>query len=208
MVNQFDQYPTREGIVFESEYNLRQHIEGLAAENGMQFDEEDVNLLVNYAKAFEDMDAVRTSIRELKSAVINHNDDMAQEVRDYLKEEIASLPDQSIGIYDMHRYGYHGSGVLPLTRKRAIELYSADLTVYSLNESGSRTLMMSKQDIMKHVGIFCVDTKEWESYRLIEKIDQRKTMNDQSVLMKLDQSKKKIKQQRTRTDKKSQSWTL
>lgn len=61
--------------------------------------------------------------------------------------EIDFLPDNQIGLMQMHEYGCRNDLVLPLTMERAVALHNVGLNIYSLNKDGSRTQMNTEADI-------------------------------------------------------------
>lgn len=88
--------------------------------------------------------------------------------------EIDFLPDNQIGLLQMHDFGYRNDSVLPLTVERAAALHNAGLPIYSLHEDGSSTLMNTEQDILETGGIFGVDARAWESHLVMESVHKEK----------------------------------
>ena len=83
-------------------------------------------------------------------------------------------PDEQVSTPDMQEYGYSYDGMLPVTRKRALELDAAGLTVYVLHEDNTESMVFDPQEIMDHGGLFGVDHEEWEkSPQFHEKVMER-----------------------------------
>ena len=77
-------------------------------------------------------------------------------------EEIL-MPDK-VGVEEMHAYGYVWDGMLPLTKKRALELLDTDLLLFKLYEDGSDAMLETKEDILSHDGLFGVERDTWMNY--------------------------------------------
>lgn len=146
------------------------------------FNEEDRNLIMNYAFKFDDVKDTKALIWELKEAMEAPGGWEYLEVRENALAEIASLPDAGIGLSEMHQAGYYDAAILPLNLGRAIELHQAGENIYSLHTDGSRTLMNTEQDILENGGMFGIEARAWERYRVLEKVDnERKAEKEKGV---------------------------
>lgn len=85
------------------------------------------------------------------------------------KQSDYPLPDETITPADMHAYGYHWDGMLPLTQKRAEELF-AEMEIFCLyydTDEGTEGVANSMADIKTHAdhgGIFGVEKFEWQKH--------------------------------------------
>lgn len=74
------------------------------------------------------------------------------------------LPDEKIGILDMHEYGYLWEEMLPLTQESALKMFNHDMPVYKLYKDGSEATIDDRAEIMKHDGMFGIEKEDWERY--------------------------------------------
>ena len=81
------------------------------------------------------------------------------------KEEINAFPDRTIGLWEMHGYGYPGGRMLPLRKQRAQVLFGRGLAVHLLYQDGSEEAAADWTQVIGHDGIFGVDADEWEKER-------------------------------------------
>lgn len=72
------------------------------------------------------------------------------------------MPDPMIGLSKMREYGYQWNEMLPLTKKKALELFEQELPVYLLHTDGTEVMAENKNHIEKHDGIFGIEKKDWE----------------------------------------------
>ncbi|MEY8483568.1 YodL domain-containing protein [Lachnospiraceae bacterium 48-21] len=128
------------------------------------------NLAVQYAYKLDNPRDTKELVKKLAEATENPEAQNIQEIMEDAQAEIDFLPDNQIGLMQMHEYGYRNDLVLPLTMKRAVALHNAGLNIYSLNKDGSRTLMNTGADIRDQEGIFGIEDREWESYRVMEAV--------------------------------------
>ena len=124
------------------------------------------NLAVQYAYKLDNPRDTKELVKKLAEATENPEAQNIQEIMEDAQAEIDFLPDNQIGL-QMHEYGYRNDLVLPLTMERAVALHNAGLNIYSLNKDGSRTLMNTESDIRDQEGIFGIEDREWESYRVM-----------------------------------------
>lgn len=71
------------------------------------------------------------------------------------------MPDPTISIGDRNSYGYLSDELLPLSKERAAELFSQDLTVYMLYEDNTEAMVFELEDIENHNGIFGIEKVDW-----------------------------------------------
>ena len=128
------------------------------------------NLAVQYAYKLDNPRDTRELVKKLAEATENPEAHNIQEVMEDAQAEIDFLPDNQIGLMQMHDFGYRNDSVLPLKVERAVALHNAGLNIYSLNKDGSRTLMNTEADIRAQEGIFGIEGREWESYRVMEAV--------------------------------------
>ncbi|MCI9077101.1 MAG: DUF3849 domain-containing protein [Dorea sp.] len=130
------------------------------------------NLAVLYAYKLDNPRDTRELVNKLAEAVENPEGHNIREIMEDAQAEIDFLPDNQIGLMQMHEFGYRNDSVLPLKVKRAVALHNAGLNIYSLNKDGSRTLMNTQEDILEMGtdGIFGIESREWESYQVMEAV--------------------------------------
>ena len=128
------------------------------------------NLAVQYAYKLDNSRDTRELVKKLAEATENPEAHNIREIMEDAQAEMDFLPDNQIGLMQMHEYGYRNDLVLPLTMERAVALHNAGLNIYSLNKDGSRTLMNTEADIRDQEGIFGIEDREWESYRVMEAV--------------------------------------
>lgn len=167
------EYEYDTGIVNVAAFSVEEQAEMLisrAEYQGTVFDGQDKNLIIEYAKKFDDMDAIKALIRELAEAERDSDMQAAQKVREHARAEMDKFPDRTLGLSAMHRMGYHDDSMLPLTRERALELYRDGLDIYSLQADGRAFLMALEGDFYEEKGIFGIKAEEWEDYREMEPV--------------------------------------
>ena len=147
------------------------------------FSEVDRNLIVNFAFKFDNIEETRTLIKDLKEAKESGSIHEVHEVRQDVQEQIDSLPDSMIGLYELHQFGYYNEAVLPLTTKRAVELHHAGEHIYSLHKDGSRTLMNTESDILEDGGMFGIEARAWESYRIMETVRKERELESSNEML-------------------------
>ena len=130
------------------------------------------NLAVLYAYKLDNPRDTRELVNKLAEAVENPEEHNIREIMEDAQAEIDFLPDNQIGLMQMHEFGYRNDSILPLKAERAVALHNAGLNIYSLNKDGSRTLMNTQEDILETgtEGIFGIEGWEWESYQVMESV--------------------------------------
>lgn len=131
---------------------------------------EEHNLVVRHAYKLDDLRETQKLIADLINAAENPGIRSAQEIMEDAQAEIDALPDNQIGMLQMHDFGYRNDSVFPLTMERAVALHHAGLHIYNLHEDGSSTLMNTELDILEAGGIFGIDARAWESYLVMESV--------------------------------------
>ena len=132
------------------------------------------NLAVRYAYKLDDLRETKRLVGEMIEAAENPGSRDIGRIMEEAQAEIDFLPDNQIGLLQMHDFGYRNDSVLPLTVERAAALHNAGLPIYSLHEDGSSTLMNTEQDILETDGIFGVDARAWESHLVMESVHKEK----------------------------------
>lgn len=159
------------GIVNVATFSAEEQAEMLISRAEYQetvFDGQDKNLIIEYAKKFDDMNAVKGLAWELAEAEKASDLQAVQRIRSHARAEIDKFPDRTLGLSAMHWMGYHDDSMLPLTRERALELYRDGLDIYSLQADGRAFLMALEGDFYEEKGIFGVKAEEWKDYREME----------------------------------------
>lgn len=128
------------------------------------------NLAVRHAYKLDDLRETKKLVEALVEAAENPGIKDIREIMEDAQADIDFLPDNAIGLMQMHEFGYRNDSVLPLTMKRAVALHRAGLHIYSLHEDGSSTLMNTELDILEAGEIFGVDARAWDSYLAMESI--------------------------------------
>ena len=58
------------------------------------------------------------------------------------QEPAEIMPDPTIGVTDMNKYGYQQDGILPLHKERALELFDKDNIVYLLHPDNTESMAL------------------------------------------------------------------
>ncbi len=130
------------------------------------------NLAVQYAYKLDNPRDTRELVNKLAEAVENPEEHNIREIMEDAQAEIDFLLDNQIGLMQMHEFGCRNDSILPLKAERAVALHNAGLNIYGLNKDGSRTLMNTQEDILEMGtdGIFGIESREWESYQVMESV--------------------------------------
>lgn len=131
---------------------------------------EEHNLAVRYAYKLDDLMETKKLVEEMIEAAGNPGIRDIKEIMEDAQAAIDALPDNQIGLLQMHDFGYRNDSVLPLTMERAAVLHHAGLPIYHLHEDGSSAPMNTEQDILEAGGMFGVDARAWESYLVMESV--------------------------------------
>lgn len=80
-------------------------------------------------------------------------------------EQAELVPDKTVSIRKMNEYGYSDEDMLPLSQKKALELYNQDVPLYMLQPSGKAEIVFDRTDITDHKGLFGIEKSEWEQIK-------------------------------------------
>lgn len=130
------------------------------------FDDEQRDLIVNFAYKLDDQSATEKLVNELAAAIALNNKEEANRLMYEAQEKIENLPDRMIGLSEMHDYGYRKDDMLPLMKEAALEWHRAGEKIYPLFSDGTAGEFASKEQIAQHDGIFGIRTDVWQSILL------------------------------------------
>ena len=130
------------------------------------FDDEQRNLIVNFAFKLDDRAATEELVNGLAAALAEDDKEEVNRLMYDAQEKIEKLPDGMIGLSEMHDYGYRKDDVLPLTKEAALEWHRAGEKIYPLFSDGTAGKFASKEQIAQHDGIFGIRTDVWQSILL------------------------------------------
>ena len=136
------------------------------------FSDDERNLIVNYAFKLGDMEKTRELAEHIYAQETEGNQDVALVMID-AQAEIDALPDTMVGISEMQEYGYTWNEMLPLTKKRALELFDHDLPVYLLHEDGSESTVNDRKQIAEHEGMFGIEKGDWQNERKLRLMQEQ-----------------------------------
>jgi len=71
------------------------------------------------------------------------------------------MPDPTLTIEDMHRYGYTDGDMLPVTADRAVELMEQDVTIYGLKRGDRFVRTADIWEVITYEGMLGVNTEAW-----------------------------------------------
>lgn len=80
-------------------------------------------------------------------------------------EILKDMPDKSITQKDMEAYGYSDDNMLPLTKEVADKLFDADAVIYMLHYDDTEAMVLDKNDIKNHDGIFGIEKADWAAVK-------------------------------------------
>ena len=130
------------------------------------FDDEQRNLIVNFAFKLDDRTATEELVNGLAAALAEDDKEEANRLMYEAQEKIENLPDRMIGLSEMHDYGYRKDDMLPLMKEAALEWHRAGEKIYPLFSDGTAGEFASKEQIAQHDGIFGIRTDVWQSVLL------------------------------------------
>ncbi|MCI6044096.1 DUF3849 domain-containing protein [bacterium] len=173
-VDFFDvEYDVDTGITVFSELSAQKQAEMLIAKVEYKetiFNEEEKNLITNYAYKFDNIEGTRSLVEDIMQAHEHSDARIIFRVMEAAQEEIDSLPDGMIGFSEMHRYGYQRDDVmLPLEKERAHELYQEGFEIFALYPDDTEVALEDEMEIDAHDGLFGVETGQWEKHLAAEK---------------------------------------
>ena len=130
------------------------------------FDDEQRNLIVNFAFKLDDRAATEELVNGLAAALAEDDKEEVNRLMYNAQEKIENLPDGMIGLSEMYDYGYRKDDVLPLMKEAALEWHRAGEKIYPLFSDGTAGEFASKEQIAQHDGIFGIRTDVWQSVLL------------------------------------------
>ena len=135
------------------------------------FDNNQRNLIVNFAYKLDDRAATEELANNLAAAVVAENTEEINRLMWEAEEKIENLPDGMIGLSEMHEYGYLKDDVLPLTKEGAREWHRLGERIYPLFQDGTAGDFASQEEIEQHDGIFGIKVDAWSAI-LLEKNEE------------------------------------
>ena len=135
------------------------------------FDNNQRNLIVNFAYKLDDRAATEELANNLAAAVADENTEEVNRLMWEAEEKIENLPDGMIGLSEMHEYGYLKDDVLPLTKEGAREWHRLGERIYLLFQDGTAGDFASQEEIEQHDGIFGIKADAWSAI-LLEKNEE------------------------------------
>lgn len=89
-----------------------------------------------------------------------------QNEKESLMMRRVSLAEQAeAGLWEMEEYSCAWGEMIPLTKETASELFDCGLTVYQLHKNGTETLIVDREQVTEHEGIFGIEKADWENER-------------------------------------------
>lgn len=135
------------------------------------FDNNQRNLIVNFAYKLDDRAATEELANNLAAAIAAENTEEVNRLMWEAEEKIENLPDGMIGFSEMHEYGYLKDDVLPLTKEGAREWHRLGERIYPLFQDGTAGDFASQEEIEQHDGIFGIKADAWSAI-LLEKNEE------------------------------------
>lgn len=135
------------------------------------FDDEQRNLIVNFAFKLDDRAATEELVNGLAAALAEDDKEEVNSLMYDAQEKIENLPDGMIGLSEMHDYGYRKDDVLPLTKKGAREWHRLGEKIYPLFRDGTAGDYASQEEIEQHDGIFGIRADAWDAILLEQRED-------------------------------------
>lgn len=84
------------------------------------------------------------------------------------------VPDDTVSVLDMKEYGYQWDKMLPLGKEKAMELYQKGVMVQKLYPNDTETYVQGVEDLQEHDGMFGVEKGDWEKWRKIEEVQEKR----------------------------------
>jgi len=113
----------------------------------------------------KDLQTLRDSLETINNTCSELIDDINRHFAEIVKEAEKDMPDPRVSKADMHSYGYHFDGMLPLTTERARELYEASIEIFRLYEDDSEGAVWDAAEFEEHDGLFGIEQEAWDRYR-------------------------------------------
>ena len=135
------------------------------------FDDEQRNLIVNFAFKLDDRAETEELVNGLAAALAEDDKEEVNRLMYDAQEKIENLPDGMIGLSEMHDYGYRKDDVLPLTKEGAREWHRLGERIYPLFRDGTAGDYVSQEEIEQHDGIFGIKADAWDAILLEQRED-------------------------------------
>ena len=135
------------------------------------FDDEQRNLIVNFAFKLDDQAATEELVNGLAAALTEDDKEEVNRLMYDAQEKIENLPDGMIGLSEMHDYGYRKDDVFPLTKEGAREWHRLGERIYPLFRDGTAGDYVSQEGIEQHEGIFGIKADAWDAILLEQRED-------------------------------------
>lgn len=154
------QFNPTESVVMTSGQQAQKMVE--EAKKRFWLNPEEENLIVTYAQKYDDPSLASYLIHKLEQAVYNTDPVAVTRAIQKARDEIDKFPDQSIGLSEMHEYGYRQDDMYPLTQEKALEMHRLGFKVYCLQPDGTAGTFSSREMIEEHTGIFGIRKADWD----------------------------------------------
>lgn len=135
------------------------------------FDDEQRNLIVNFAFKLDDRAVTEELVNGLAAALAEDDKEEVNRLMYDAQEKIENLPDGMIGLSEMLDYGYRKDDVLPLTKEGAREWHRLGERIYPLFRDGTAGDYVSQEGIEQHDGIFGIKADAWDAILLEQRED-------------------------------------
>ena len=178
-VDFFDvEYDVDTGITVMGELGAQRQAEMLIAKaeyNKTVFTDAQRNLITNYAYKFDNVEKARFLMEAIMQAHEETDSRAIFTVMQAAQEEIDSLPDSMVGLSEMHQAGYQRDNMLPVTKKRAHELFQEGYEIFALYLDDTTAELEEEAEIDAYEGMLGVDRETWESFKNEEMELENKT---------------------------------
>ena len=154
------QFTPTESVVMTSGQQAQKMVE--EAKKRFWLNPEEEKLIVTYAQKYDDPSLASQLIQKLEQAVYNADPVAVTRAIQKARDEIDKCPDQSIGLSEMHEYGYRQDYWYPLTQEKALEMHRLGFKVYCLQPDGTAGTFSSREMIEEHTGIFGIRKADWD----------------------------------------------
>lgn len=166
------EYDYDTGITVAAELPAREQAEMLMKKEEygetMLFNDEERNLIMNYAFKLNNMEDTKLLISEMHEAIDAPDLRAVGEVMRAAQAEIDALPDSMVGISEMYEFGYTSNLMLPITKGRAWELFRNGCEVFHLYSDDTEAVVEDEADFDTVDDFYGIEKAAWEKYRLQE----------------------------------------
>lgn len=166
------EYDYDTGITVAAELPAREQAEMLMKKEEygetMLFNDEERNLIMNYAFKLNNMEDTKLLISEMHEAINSPDLRAVGEIMRAAQAEIDALPDSMVGISEMYEFGYTSNLMLPITKGRALELFRNGCEVFHLYSDDTETVVEDEADFDTVDDFYGIEKVAWENYRLQE----------------------------------------